>query len=89
MNFQMYKMELENAEEAVGSSKNKRVPKKKNPLLLHWLCQNILLFESNKLWKIYLKSWENQTTLPVSCKTSMKVKEEQLELDMEQQTGSK
>ena len=41
------------------------------------------------MWKIYLKSWENQTTLPVSCKTSMKVKEEQLELNMEQQTGSK
>ena len=43
----------------------------------------------NELWKIYLKSWEYQTTLPVSCKISVKVKEEQLELDMEQQTGSK
>ena len=36
-----------------------------------------------------LKRWEYQTTLPVSCKTCMRVKKQQLESDMEQQTGSK
>ena len=33
--------------------------------------------------------WEYQTTLPVSWETSMQVKKQQLEPDMEQQTGSK
>ena len=35
-----------------------------------------------------LKKWEYQTTLPVSLKTYMQVKKQQLELDMEH-TGSK
>ena len=38
-----------------------------------------------KFWKI----WEYQTTWPASWETHMQVKKQQLELDMEQQTGSK
>ena len=41
----------------------------------------------NKLWKI-LKEMEYQTTWPASWETSMQVRKQQLELDMEQQTGS-
>ena len=37
----------------------------------------------------YFKRWEYQTTLPASCETCMQVKKQQLEPDMEQQTGSK
>ena len=37
----------------------------------------------------FFKSWEYQTTLPTSCETCMQVKKQQLEPDMEQQTGSK
>ena len=37
----------------------------------------------------FLKRWEYQTTLLVSGETYMQVKEQQLEPDMEQQTGSK
>ena len=37
----------------------------------------------------FLKRWEYQTILPASCKTCMQVKKQQLELDMEQQIGSK
>ena len=37
----------------------------------------------------FLKGWEYQTTLPASCETSMQVKKQQLEQNMEQQTGSK
>ena len=33
--------------------------------------------------------WEFQTTLPASWETSMQLKKQQLELDMEQQTDSK
>ena len=44
--------------------------------------------DHNKLWKILLKRWEYQTTLPASWEISMQVKKQQLELDMEQLTGS-
>ena len=36
-----------------------------------------------------LKRWEYQTTLPVSWETYMQIKKQQLEPDMQQQTGSK
>ena len=36
-----------------------------------------------------LERWEYQTTLPASWETCMQVKKQQLETDMEQQTGSK
>ena len=38
-----------------------------------------------KFWK----RWEYQTTLPASWEIRMQVRKQQLELDMEQQTGSK
>ena len=44
--------------------------------------------DHNKLWKI-LKGWEYQTTWPASWETYMQVRKQQLELDMEQQAGSK
>ena len=37
----------------------------------------------------FLKRWEYQTTWPVSWEICMQVKKQQLELSMEQQTGSK
>ena len=37
----------------------------------------------------FFKGWEYQTTLPASREISMKVKKQQLELDMEQQIGAK
>ena len=42
----------------------------------------------NKLWKI-MKVMGNQTTWSASWETCMQVRKQQLELDMEQQTGSK
>ena len=41
--------------------------------------------DHNKLWKIL----KGQTTWPASWETYMQVRKEQLEMDMEQQTGSK
>ena len=38
-----------------------------------------------KFWK----RWEDQTTLPASWEIHMQIKKQQLELDMEQKTGSK
>ena len=44
--------------------------------------------DHNNLGK-FLKSWEYQITLPATWETCMQVMKQQLELDMEQQTGSK
>ena len=37
----------------------------------------------------FWKRWEYQTTWPASWEICMQVRKQQLELDMEQQTGSK
>ena len=44
--------------------------------------------DHNKLWKI-LKEMEYQTTWPASWETCLQVRKQQLEVNMEQQTGSK
>ena len=44
--------------------------------------------DHNKLWEI-LKEMEISTTWPASWEICMQVTKQQLELDMEQQTGSK
>ena len=49
-------------------------------LLTVWTTRNC-----GKFWK----KWEYQTTWPASWETCMQVRKQQLELDMEQQTGSK
>ena len=41
--------------------------------------------QTEKFWK----RWEYQTTWPASWETYMQVRKQQLELDVEQQTGSK
>ena len=48
--------------------------------------------DHSKLWKIlkgFRRGWEYQTTWPASWETCMQIRKQQLELDMEQQTGSK
>ena len=47
--------------------------------------------DHNKLWTTtnIFKSWEYQTTWPASWEICMQVKKQQLELDTEQQIGSK
>ena len=44
-----------------------------------------ITIDCRKFWK----RWEYQTTWPASWETYMQVRKQQLELDMEQQTGSK
>ena len=92
-NFQMFKLDLEKAEEPeiklptpVGSLK-KQVSSRKN---IYFCFINYTktfdCVDHNKLENI--KGWEYQTTLPASCETCMQVKKQQLKPDMEQQTGS-
>ena len=44
--------------------------------------------DHNKLWKLW-KRWEYQTSWPASLETYIQVRKQQLELNMEEQTGSK
>jgi len=60
----------------------------KHLLLLYWLCQSLWLCGSQQTGKL-LKIWEYETTQLASWKVCMQVKKQQLESDMEQQTGSK
>ena len=65
-----------------------RVPEK-HLLLLHWLRLTPLTVCIATNCGKFLKRQEYQTTWPASWETCMQVRKQQLELDMEQQTGSK
>ena len=82
----MVKQDLEKAEETdqianmLDHQKSKRIPEKKNLLLLYWFHHSLwLTINCGK----FLKRWEYQTTLPASWEICMQVKKKQLELDME------
>ena len=89
----MYKLDLEKAEEpeirlptSAGSQKEQESSRKPSTSAL--LTTPKPLTGSQQTGK-FLKRWEYQTTWPASREICMQVKKQQLELDMEQQTGSK
>ena len=93
MNFQMFKLDLEKAEEAaiklpsIGSLKKQESSRKTSTSALLSTPKPLTVWITN-CGKVF-KRWEYQTTLPASWETCMQVKKQQLELDMEQQIGSK
>ena len=94
MNFQMYKLDLEKAEEqeikrptSLDHQKCKRVPENISFCFIDY-AKAFDCVDHNKLWNFW-KRWEYQTTGPASWEICMQVRKQQLELDMEQQTGSK
>ena len=90
----MYNLVLEKTEESEMELPTSVTYRKSNGilekhlLLLHWLCESLWLYGSQQTVEI-LKESEYQITLPISWETYMHVKKQQLELDMEQRTGSK
>ena len=91
----MFKLDLEKAEEpelklpaSSGSWKKQENSRKTSTSASLTMLKPLSVWITTKCEK-FLKRWEYQTTLPASWETCMQVKEEQLELDMEQQTGSK
>ena len=91
VNFQMFKLNLEKAEEpeiklptSVGSSKAKE--HQKNICFIDY-AKAFDCVDHNKLWKI-LKEMEYQTTWPAFWETCMQVRKQQLELNMQQWTCS-
>ena len=90
----MFKLVLEKAEESeiklpisAGSSEEQE-SSRKTPTFALLTTSKPLTVDHNKLWKI-LQEMGYQTTWPASWEICMQVKKLQLELDMEQQTGSK
>ena len=90
----MFKLVLEKAEEpeiklptSTGSSKKQESSRKISFCFIDY-AKAFDCVDHNKLWKI-LKEMGIPDTWPVSWETYMQVRKQQLELDMEQQTGSK
>ena len=91
VNFQMFKLDLEKAKEpeiklpiSVGSLRKQESSKN----IYFWFIDHTKAFDfvdHNK----FIKRWEYQTAWPASWEICMQVKKQQLELDLEQQTGSK
>ena len=93
LNFQMFKLDLEKAEQpqiklptSVGSSKKQERSRKISTSVLLTMPKPLTLWITTN-WKIL--RGEYQTTWPTSWEICMQVKKQQLELNMEQQTGSK
>ena len=95
VNFQMFKLVLEKAEESeiklptsAGSLKEQESSRKTSISALLTMPKPLTVWITINCGK-FLKRWEYQTTWPASWETCMQVRKQQLELDMEQQTGSK
>ena len=95
MNFQMFKLDLEKAEEpevklptSAGSLKKQESSRKTPTSALLTTPKPLTVWITTNCGKFF-KRWEFQTTWPASWEIYMQVKMQQLELDMEQQTGSK
>ena len=94
MNFQMFKLVLEKAEEpeiklpiSAGSSKKQEFQKNIYFCFIDY-AKAFDCVDHNKLWKI-LKEMGIPDHWSASWEICMQVRKQQLELDMEQKTGSK
>ena len=95
MNFQMFKLDLEKAEEleiklptSVGQLKKQESSRKTSTSALLTTPMPLTVWVTTNCGKFW-KRGEYQTTSSASREIRMQVKKQQLELDMEQQTGSK
>ena len=95
MNFQMFKLDLEKTEEpeielptSTGSSKKQESSRKTSISALLTMPKPLTVWITTNCGKFF-KIWEYQTIWPASWEICMQVRKQQLELNMEQQTGSK
>ena len=95
MKFLMFKLVLEKAEEQrsncqhpLDHGKSRRVPEKTSISALLTMPKPLTVWITINCGKFW-KRWEYQTTWTASWETYMQVRKQQLELDMEQQMGSK
>ena len=88
-------LDLEKAEEpeiklptSAGSLKKQESSRKTSTSVLLTMPKPLTLWIKTNCGK-FLKRWEYQTTWPASWEICMQLRKHQVELDMEQQTGSK
>ena len=93
-NFQMYKLDLEKAEEpeiklptSIGSLKRQENSRKTSTSASLTMLKPLTVWITTNCRKLF-KRWEYQIILPASWETCMQVMKQELELDMEQWTGS-
>ena len=91
----MFKLDLEKAEEpenklpiSIELSKKQESSRKTSTSALLTMPKLLTMWITTNSGK-FLERWEYQTTWPASVEICMQVKKQQLELDMEQQSGSK
>ena len=91
----MFKLDLEKTEEpeiklpvSTGSYKKQENSRKTSTSALLSMPKPLTVWITANHGKFF-KKWEYHTTLPASWEICMQVKKQQLELDMEQQIGSK
>ena len=92
VNFQMFKLCLEKAEEQshchTGSLKKQESSRKTSISALLTMPKPLTVWITINCGKFW-KRWEYQTTWPAPWETCKQVRKQQLELDVEQQTGSR
>ena len=95
MNFQMFKLVLDKAEEPeiklptyARSLKKQESSRKTSISALLTMAKPLTVWITVNCGKFW-KRWEYQTTWPASWETYMQVRKQPLELDVEQQIGSK
>ena len=95
VNLQMFKLVLEKAEEpeiklptSAGSWKKQESSRKTSISALLTMPKTLTVWISINCGKFW-KRWEYQTTWSASWETYMQVRKQQLELELEQHTGSK
>ena len=95
MNFQIFKLNLEKAEEPeIKLPISTELLKKQESSRKTFIFALLTMPKPLTVWitincEKFWKRWGYQTTWPASWETYMQVRKQQLELDMEQQTGSK
>ena len=95
VNFQMFKLVFEKEEEpdikmpiTAGSLKKQESSRKTHISALLTMPKPLTVWITKNCGKFWQR-WEYQTTWPASWETHVQIRKQQLELDMEQQTGSK
>ena len=95
VNFQMFKLDLKEAEEPeiklptfIGSLKKQESSRKTSTFALLTMPKLMTVWITTNCGK-FLKRWQYQTTRPASWEICMQVKKQQFQLDIEQQTDSK
>ena len=88
MNFQMFKLDLEKAEEpeiklltSIGSYKKQKNSRKTSTSVSRTTLKPLTVWITTKCGKFW-KRWEYQTTWPASWEICMQIKKQQLEPDM-------